>query len=78
MYQKILKSGGLLRLKTDDDDLFDRSLEQLAEQGRELVTQTRDLAHSELAADHHGIQTKYGDAFVQEGRTLKYGVRRKA
>jgi tRNA G46 methylase TrmB len=30
MYGSILKPGGLLRLKTDDDGLFEYSLEQVA------------------------------------------------
>ena len=31
MYESILKPGGLLKLKTDDDGLFEYSIEQLAE-----------------------------------------------
>jgi tRNA G46 methylase TrmB len=31
MYDSILKPGGLLKLKTDDDGLFEYSIEQLAE-----------------------------------------------
>lgn len=94
MYDNILKPGGLLRLKTDDDGLFEYSIEQLREYKSsivahdhsdtvaekkwfELIDTTWDLDQSPLLDDHHGIETHYGLLFKSEGRTIKYGVRKK-
>ena len=43
IYKTLLKEGGLLRLKTDNEGLFDFSLEQYAEAGLKIEMQTRDL-----------------------------------
>lgn len=78
MYDSILKPWGLLRLKTDDDGLFDYSIEQLVLYDNfQLIDTTWDLDNSELLLDHHGIETHYGLLFKSEGRTIKYGVWKK-
>lgn len=74
MYEKILKPDGLLRLKTDDDGMFEYSSEQFNEFGFDHVESTRDLDKSSLLEDHHGIETHYGKLFKAEGRTIKYWV----
>lgn len=48
-----------MRLKTDDRDLFDYSVEQFQLDGWENIALTNDLHNSPLLADHHGIQTHY-------------------
>lgn len=78
MYESILKENGILRLKTDDDGLFEYSLEKIEEHGWfELIDSTRDLSISSLASDHHGIETHYGKLFVAEWRTIKYALWKK-
>ncbi len=83
MYYNILKPNGILRLKTDDDGLFEYSLEKLNETEIdngwifELQDHTRDLSDSSLSIDHHGIETHYGKMFVAEWRTIKYAVWKK-
>ena len=73
LYAKILSPGGILRLKTDDRDFFEYSLESVAHYGPKLIDSTYDLDRSELAAHHYDITTHYGEKFRQEqGRTLKY------
>ena len=74
MYSKILKPGGLLRLKTDDDGMFEYSSEQFNAFGFHHIESTRDLDQSPLLSDHHDIETHYGTLFKAEGRTIKYGV----
>lgn len=78
MYEHILKPGGTLRLKTDDADLFDYSLESLMEHDWMIVDQTRDLYQSLLIADHHGICTYYEKMFVEQGRTIHYLIAQKS
>jgi tRNA (guanine-N7-)-methyltransferase len=83
MYHDILKLWGLLRLKTDDDGMSEYSKQQIEniefedEKWFELLNHTKDLSSSLLAVDHHGIETHYGKMFIAEGRTIKYGLRRK-
>ena len=92
MYYSLLSDGGLLRLKTDDGDLFSYSVEEIegmrdwknpaandgtGERMRELVAKTDDLYNSPLLAEHHGIRTHYETMFVEQGRTIHYGVWKK-
>ena len=58
--------GGYFRFKTDNVDLFDFSLESLeAEPGFEITFVTRDLHHSERAAEN--IMTEYERNFSEKG-----------
>lgn len=74
LYEKVLISGWLLRLKTDDADLFDYSLEMFAQEWWTIISQTRDLYTSDLLAEHYGIQTHYEQKFVGQWRTIHYCV----
>lgn len=64
MYKKLLKSGGEIHLKTDNEELFDFSLETLKAGGFEIKNVTRDL-HSSPPADN--IMTEYEKNFVSQG-----------
>lgn len=77
MYKKILKSHGLLKLKTDDDGMFDYSNEQLKIAWFIYKDSTQDLDNSPLLSEHYGIETHYGKIFKAEGRTIKYSVWKK-
>jgi tRNA (guanine-N7-)-methyltransferase len=74
MYQNLLQPWWLLRLKTDDTDLYNRSRESFQLSGWELLEETFDLYQSELWKDHIGITTHYEEMFVAEWRTIKYWV----
>jgi tRNA (guanine-N7-)-methyltransferase len=59
-FEKLLKGGGTLHLKTDAHDLFAYSCEQLALAGWVCLRMTRDLHNDpELLAEHHDIRTHY-------------------
>ena len=66
LYRTVLRPGGLLRLKTDNEGLFDFSLEQFAACGLTVEWQSRDLHHSEKNADN--IMTEYERNFSQKGQ----------
>ena len=68
LYRSILRPGGLLRLKTDNEGLFDFSLEQFAACGLTVEWQTRDLHASEKAVDN--IMTEYERNFSQKGQVI--------
>lgn len=75
MYKRILKPGGIMHLKTDNTGLFDYTVEEVFPQRTdiEVLDLTRDLYHSELLAQHHGIRTRYEMKFHDgEGEDIKY------
>ena len=65
IYRKLLKEGGVLKLKTDNVGLFDFSLEEFEEFGTELLFVTRDLHSEGCAADN--VMTEYEKNFSEKG-----------
>ena len=68
-YRRILTPDGIFRFKTDNDMLFDYTLETLPENGFRILWTTRDLHNSERAADN--IVTEYERNFTQKGIPIK-------
>ena len=68
LYRSVLREGGLLCLKTDNEGLFDFSLEQFALCGLKIEWQTRDLHNSEKNADN--IMTEYERNFSEKGQVI--------
>ena len=66
-YLPLLKEGGEIRFKTDNDGLFEFSVEELTDIGFELYDVTRDL-HS---TDIPNIMTEYEKRFSEEGVKIK-------
>lgn len=65
IYRKLLKEGGILKLKTDNVGLFDFSLEEFEAVGLTLLMQTRDLHNSEYAEGN--VMTEYEKNFSEKG-----------
>ena len=73
IYRKILKPGGTIFLKTDNDLLFRYSLDILSNfEGVEGLVFTWDLYHSDLLDDHYNLMTNYEKKFLEEGIKIKY------
>ncbi|MBE6593300.1 MAG: tRNA (guanosine(46)-N7)-methyltransferase TrmB [Ruminococcaceae bacterium] len=68
IYKKLLKSDGILRLKTDNVGLFDFSLEEFEAVGATVLWQTRDLHASEKNADN--VMTEYEKNFSEKGFSI--------
>ncbi len=68
IYRKLLKEGGVLKLKTDNVGLFDFSLEEFEAEGLEFLMQTRDLHHSEYAEGN--VMTEYEKNFSDKGMNI--------
>lgn len=68
VYMNLLKDGGVLRFKTDNDALFDFSLEEIAAMGLECRIVTRDLHASEWMADN--VMTEYETNFSSQGKNI--------
>lgn len=69
MYKSFLKPGAEIRFKTDDDELFEESLEYFAQSGYEITFLTRDLHQSGF---EENIETEHERMFTEEGKTIKF------
>ena len=66
-YRRILRKDGELRFKTDNHDLFEWSLENLAAQGFALRDVDRDLS-----AERSGVMTEYEKRFRTRGQPIYF------
>ena len=67
-YKTILVPGGLLVQKTDNEGLFDFSLEELRASGWEILAETRDLHRSPLAEGN--VMTEFERKFTTLGKPV--------
>lgn len=77
-YRKLLKSGGVIHMKTDSDLLFEYTLEQIEENNYELLEKASDL-YGELpenidpqTREIFHIKTHYEKLFTAKGSVIKY------
>ncbi len=76
-YYPILKDGGLLEFKTDNQGLFTFSIEEIdAADGWELIAVTRDLHHDEALCQGN-IMTEYEEKFSSQGNPICKLIARK-
>ena len=68
LYREWLIPDGMLKCKTDNEGLFDFSLEEFERCGWTVVWQTRDLHRSEKAADN--VMTEYEKNFSARGQAI--------
>lgn len=68
-YKTFLKKGGEIRFKTDDDELFEESLEYFKEANMEIKYITRDLHSSDFIGN---ITTEHEDMFSSKGIKIKF------
>lgn len=73
MYKTFLKPDSEIRFKTDDNELFDESLEYFEQSGYEILYLTRDL-HASAVTDN--IETEHEKMFSEEGIKIKYLIAR--
>lgn len=69
-YRRVLREGGDVVVKTDNDGLYDFTLEELTGAGWTVTEQTRDLHASPLAEGN--VMTEYEQAFSQKGKNINY------
>ncbi|MCP4122079.1 MAG: tRNA (guanosine(46)-N7)-methyltransferase TrmB [Bacteroidetes bacterium] len=72
LYKPILKSGGLIHLKTDNEVLYEFTLEVIKEQGLELIHNYDDIYAAGVTNLTHNIQTYYEKMHLKNGLTIKY------
>ena len=69
MYKSFLKPDAEIRFKTDDDELFEESIEYFEQTGYEITYLTRDLHASGFAEN---IETEHERMFTEEGKKIKF------
>lgn len=67
-YDNILKKDGRIEFKTDNRDLFEFSLEEVAEAGWNLISHTFDLHNSDM--NEGNIMTEYEEKFSSIGNPI--------
>ena len=73
-YRTILADGGDIYFKTDDDDLFENSLDYFRECRFEIIHCTRDL-HAEPTPENY--ETEHERMFSEQGIPIKFCIARK-
>ncbi|MBR5632891.1 MAG: tRNA (guanosine(46)-N7)-methyltransferase TrmB [Clostridia bacterium] len=69
-YARVLKDGGMLKLKTDNEGFFDYSLESIEGSSFKIVASTRDLdSDPEFAVGN--VETEYERNFKSQGVKIK-------
>ena len=68
LYKYLLKYGGKIELKTDNEEFFDYSLLNLKENGFTVEFETRDLYLSGNTEDN--VQTEYEKNFLNQGKKI--------
>lgn len=71
-YKKILNSGGMLHLKTDDTGLYEYTLRTLQEHGYAVDIKTTDLYDGKIKDEILMIKTKFERKFLKMGKSIKY------
>lgn len=70
-YKGFIKPGTEVWFKTDDDDLFEASLEYFKEENFEEIYRTFDLGTADF---EENIQTEYEEKFSSFGVKIKFGI----
>ncbi len=77
MYKRILKKDGTVHLKTDSQELHAYTLEVIADQGLQIIHQSKDI-DTEMASFSTDLQeilqvkTFYEQSFRNEGKAITY------
>lgn len=71
-YQQVLKPGGIIHLKTDSRELYEFTLETIAEQGCPIVNNWPDIYGTGRATGPLAIRTFYEGMHLADGRTIYY------
>jgi tRNA (guanine-N7-)-methyltransferase len=72
LYKKFLKPNGIIHLKTDNDILFNYTLNIISKNNLTLIASTHNLYESDLADDTFRITTYFESRFLAQGMPIHY------
>ena len=68
MYQRLMTLKSELHFKTDNEDLFEFSIEEITNYPMEITYLTRDLHHSNFSGN---VMTEFEEKFKKRGKNIK-------
>lgn len=74
-YKSVLSEGGFIEFKTDNDVLFEFTLEEIAVCGYEIVEMCRDLhgeAQGKYGKESQHFMTEYEEKFSGQGKNINF------
>jgi len=71
-YRKFLSDGGVVHLKTDNEQMFLYTSELVHYNNLEVIAETPDLYNSQLADESLSIKTHYEKQYLAEGLPIRY------
>jgi tRNA (guanine-N7-)-methyltransferase len=72
MYRQILKPGGCINLKTDNDGFYTYTVDKVEELKYISHIKTADLYHSEYADEVLSIKTYYEKKYLKDNKNINY------
>ena len=72
MYKQVLKPGGCINLKTDNDDFYAFTAGKVDELKLDLHITTDDLYHSPYADEVLSIKTYYEKKYLKDNKNINY------
>ncbi len=71
-YKTVLKEGGVMHLKTDNDGFFEYTLEKLSEQNLRPIQQTTDIYRNHPNDEILAIKTHYERIYLAKDKNINY------
>ncbi len=72
MYKNILKPNGIVHLKTDNDGLYEYTLEKIKEFNYKIIQHSADLYKEPWLDELLSIQTTYEKIYRDKGKNINY------
>jgi tRNA (guanine-N7-)-methyltransferase len=71
-YKTVLKPGGIMHLKTDNDGFYDYTLEKITELNIPALQQTTNVYRDHHSDEILSIKTHYERIYLQKGKNINY------
>lgn len=71
-YKQFLKPGGLIHLKTDDDHLYEYTLDLIHQNNFTILQNIKDVYAADTVSNELNIKTYYEQKWLEKGKTIKY------
>jgi len=69
-YRQVMKPGSYIEFKTDNEGLFEFTLEEVKAVNAEVAEMSRDLHKTKLESAN--FKTEYEDKFIEQGKNINY------
>jgi len=70
IYKKILNQNGLIKLKTDNDDFFNFTIEHIEKNGMRIIYKTENLQKSKYNLEN--VKTSYEKKWIEKNKNINF------